>query len=307
MAAISIGDCVGTGFSLIRRRPASVVCWGLVYTAFTVCFFAIMAPFYINLFTQFATASAKSGVPPTPNVAGAMQMNGVTWLLELVLYFVLAVVNCAIFRAVLRPEDNRFAYLRIGLPELFSFLLMIGAAIAFGVGFVVVMIPIAIIAGIAMAAHAAALGIILGVVGGVAAVATAVYVALRFSLVGPMMVHDGQLRFSESWSLTKGHVGRLFLMVLCLVAIAMGVGIVLDIAVLALGMGFLSAAPGGLAGLPQTLQQHPAEVLQSLIPAFAIWALVSIPVTGCFFAIFAAPWAKAYQELAGPDVAATFS
>jgi hypothetical protein len=305
MAAIAIGDCVGEGFGLIRRRPFPVLCWGLIYTAPMAGFFAMMAPFYMRMFTQMA--AAKAGVPPTADVASMMQMQGAIWLFDILLYFVLAVINCAVFRSVLLPEDSRFAYLRIGAPELFVFVLMIGAAFAFGFGFVVVMIPIAVIAGIAMATHVAAVGIILGVVGAVVALVAAVYVALRLSLAGPMTVHDGQFRFSESWALTKGSVGSLFAIALCLVAIVFGVEVVLSIVVLILGVGVLSAMPDGLAGLPQALQQHPAEVLQSLTPAFVIAALASIPFSGCFLAVFAAPWAKAYQQLAGPDIAATFS
>jgi hypothetical protein len=305
MAAISIGDCVGEGFTLIRRHPISVLCWGLVQTALFVGGFALMAPLYGDLFARMA--SAKAGVPATPDIAGMMRMQGVGWLLNLINAFVGAVIYCAIFRAVLRPKENRFAYLRVSAAELFIFVLIIGAAIAFGIAFVVAMIPAAIVGGIAIAVHAAPLGILLAVVLGLAGLVAMIYVALRLSLVGPMTVHDRQLRLTEAWALTKGHVGSLFLMALCLFAILFGVEMVLGIVGLIAGAGALSAAPGGTAGLSEVIKQHPAELLQSLTPALVVGAIVAIPFFGGILAIGAAPWAKAYQELAGPDIAATFS
>ncbi len=44
MAMSSIGDALGEGFGLIRRRPLTVLAWGAVRTLFTAGVFSLMAP-----------------------------------------------------------------------------------------------------------------------------------------------------------------------------------------------------------------------------------------------------------------------
>jgi hypothetical protein len=82
---------------------------------------------------------------------------------------------------------------------------------------------------------------------------------------------------------------------------------VLGAIVLALGLGFMSQLAGGLGNLQAFFTRPPAEVIAALSPALVVMALLSIPVSGGLLAIVSAPWARAYRDLAPPNVAATFS
>ena len=306
MAAISIGDAIGEGFALIRRRPLAVLAWGAVRMVFTAGVFSLMAPVYLSLFSQLAER-AKSGITTPPDVASMMQLQGASWLLSLIGGFMAMVLYCAVFRAVLHPEQSRFAYLRVGAAELFMAVLAIVFYIAMFIVLFIIFIPVAIVIAISAAAHAPVVGAILVVVAVIAAVVALFWLIFRLCLAGPMIVQDGKFHLFDAWSLTRGHAGTLFLIALCVAVILLVLEAVVGAVALALGLGLLGQAAGGLRNLPTFFSQPPATILSSMAPALVIAALASIPISGAAMAIIGAPWARAYRDLAQPDLAATFS
>ena len=48
-----------------------------------------------------------------------------------------AVITCAVFRSVIRPEEGRFAYLRVGTTEFLYFIMVIGLGIGLGIGLLI--------------------------------------------------------------------------------------------------------------------------------------------------------------------------
>jgi hypothetical protein len=306
MAQINVGAAIGAGFGLIRRQPFSVLAWGLLPVLLQVGFFAALAPMYAAMLGQFSQASG--GAPPSPPTGQFLQFEGLGQLLNLVQVLVNAVIYCAIWRAVLKPQQSSFAYLRIGAPELLFALLTIGFAIAVGLGVLVAAIPALIIGGVVGAvSQSAGLGVGVGVVmlSAVALVA-AIFLGLRFAFVGPMMVLDGRFRFTESWAATKGHVGSLFLVALGIFGIMFVIEIVL-VGLLA-GVGFaILGSFGGLQAFGSALQQSPMDMLSKEWPVIAGLALLQVPILGCFLAIGGAPWARAYEDLQPPTHAEVFA
>lgn len=306
MSTISIGESIGEGFRLIGKRPVSVLVWGLARTALVAGMVSLLAPFYLTLFNQVA-AQAAGGPPKPPDLGPMMALQSASTLLSFVGTFVGAVLYCAVARSVLFPEKRAYAYMRVGAPELFLFLLIFGASIALVFGMIIAMLPIFLIAGIALAAHAPIVGVAAGVFGGMAVFALVLWVVCRFSLLGPMMVQDGKFHFGDAWALTRGHGGTLFLIGLLLFVILIIIESVIGVVVLALGFGFVGQAAGGLGDLQTFFKRPPAELLASLEPALIVIGVLSIPVNGAIYAIVAAPWARAYRDLAQPDLAATFA
>jgi hypothetical protein len=310
VADISVGDAVAEGFVLIGRTPLSVLAWGFVRTAFGVAVLAMLAPFFLQMFSVFAQAATQPGAGPPSfmTMPGYWQFQGLAQLVNLAQVFLSAILVCAVFRAVLHPERSSFAYMRVGAPELYLFVLTLGAIFAFVIGLLVLIIPIAIVAGILVLSHAGVALAILIPLAVLAGLLLLVYVALRFSLVGPMMVDDDQFHFIESWTLTRGRVGSLFLIALALLGILIAAEAVVGGLILAIGAGTLGAAAGGFQHLPEFFRQSPAMIVSKLAPLLAVIGLLAIPLTGCFLAIVGAPWARAYRDLKGsPAVATTFS
>jgi len=305
MGSVFIGDCLGEGLGLIRRRPVAVLTWGLIQTLVTSGAFTIMAPLYQAFFAQIASAGKTGGAPP--DIGAMMHFQSVSWLISIGNYAVAVVLYCAVFRSVLYPEQRRFAYLRLGAAEFFLFIVVIMALLGFGAAIFALFIPVFIVAGIGMVTHAAYLGVMLGIVGSLAAIAALIYLALRFSLVGPMTVQEGKFVLLESWRLTRGKVGSLFLLALCIVAILFVGEVIIGAVLILIGAGALSSAAGGLGNLAAFFRQPLAEILSGLAPFLVGLAVVWIPFSGCALALMGAPWARAYRDLVGPDLAATFS
>jgi hypothetical protein len=141
----------------------------------------------------------------------------------------------------------------------------------------------------------------------VAMIVALFYLLLRFSLVGPMMVDDGKFHLGESWTLTRGKVGSLFVIGLLLILILLLAEIVVLAVLIAVGSVGLGAAAGGLSHLDVFFQQPPQAMLSKLAPLLVVFAVLWVPLVGCAAAIMGAPWARAYRDLTHGDVAATFT
>jgi hypothetical protein len=308
MSELSIGDAVGAGFQLIRRRPFEVLAWGLAGLATAVATFGVFGSYYASVLGALVRGGGVVNPMASPEgLASFQRMQGSSFLLSLFSAFVDCVVYCAVFRAIIHPEQRRFAYLRIGAPEVFAMVLVIAGYVALVVVlFMTILIIGAVVAGF-MAAHAVAVGVIVGVLGGLALVAGLAYALLRLSLIVPMMVSDGKFHFADAWRLTSRHVGALLVVSIAIFAVLLGAQIVIGLIMLSLGLGYMSSAVGGLSHLRAFFLRSPAEMLASAAPLLVIFGVMSIPLTGCTFAIVGAPWARAFRDLAGPDLAAAFS
>ncbi len=305
MARIAIDAALGSGFRLIRRQPGAVLLWGLVCLALGVAHVGLLGPFYMGLFSQIA-ADARLGADTSPQAMNAlmprmMAMQGWSWLLSLAGLFVGAILYCATFRAILHPEQKRFGYLRVGATELLLFVLWIAAYIAFAVAAVVVALVVALLVVALIAMHAAAVGVIVGVLAAVAASIAVVWIALRFSMVGPMMVSDGKFHLFEAWTLTRGHTATLFILAICLVAILVVAELVIVGILIAAGIMAMAIASGGWAQLSKFFDRSPSAVVEGIAPVLMLIAVILTPLMGCYFAIVGAPWARAYLDLTAPE------
>ena len=305
---ISIGGAVGEGFGLIRDKPLTVLAWGLAQGGFMVLFSAILLAVYAP-FIAMAVRQTPGAAPDPAMLQTMMQRQSLIYLFDLVSLMFSAVTYCAVWRAVLKPDQGRFAYLRIGASELYLALMILVASFAFGIGMVVAMIPIAIVAAILVGTHQIAAAVIFGVIAGIAAVCGLVYVMLRVSLVGPMTVDEGQLRVSESWALTRGKVVNLLAVALVLLVVMIALEIVIGLLMVVIGIGGLAAIAGGLRNVPTLFQSlPPMGIVSKLAPLLAALVLLWIPLSGAILAILGAPWARVYLDLKPPrDIASTFT
>jgi len=304
MAEIAVGGAVNEGFSLIRRHPGSVLLWGLARMALAVVAIALYAPVYFSIFQAVRAGATPASFQGNPQIMAAQSLG---YLINILQLGVSAVVSCAVFRAVLHPDRSQFAYLRVGATEFFVAVLLLGAGFVVGFGLIFVVLIAAIVIALLAVMHLVWAAVIVGIAAAIAALVALIYLGLRFSMVGPMIVEDGKFHLGESWALTKGHVGSLFMIGLLLVVVAFLSEIVLIIVLVAVGAGALTAIAGGLNNIPVLFQEPPQVLFSRLGPVLAIAAVIWIPFVGCISAIMAAPWARAYRDLQPPDLAATFA
>ena len=304
MADISIGSAVGAGFQLIARKPLTVMVWGLVRILFAVAVLALFAPVFMGIFAD-AMQSAKAGAQPSQAevaqlMSRMMVMQGASLLLQIGGLLVSAILYCATSRAVVHPERSAVAYLRLGAPEFFVAVLSFAAGIVAVFAILICMVPLAIVIAILASQHLySAMAVVIGL-GVVVLLVALIYVLLRFAFVVPMMVDDGQFHLFDAWALTRRHVGSLFVVGLCLVGIALAAELVVGAFLIALGVAALGVAAGGLGNLQAFAALGPAVMLTRLAPWLIVYAVLAVPLQGCATAIFGAPWARAYRDVAPP-------
>jgi hypothetical protein len=204
--------------------------------------YSFYAPYIVALQTHTAPVAPTAALTPQ-----FLQMEVGLQLLNLVQLFVSAIVNCAVFRAVLHPERSRFAYLRLGIAELLVVVLIFLAGIAFFVLMLLVMIPLGFVLGVAMvASHGdpTTLAVILPITV-LVVLFVGLFVVLRFAVAAPMIVDDGKFHLFDAWIVTRGHFWSLFAITISLLLIGLLAEIVILILLVAIGLAGVGAIAGG--------------------------------------------------------------
>ena len=128
-----------------------------------------------------------------------------------------------------------------------------------------------------------------------------------------MTVQDGKFHLVDAWRLTRGHAGALLVIGLCIMVMAIVIEAVIGAAISwrsAAELCWDSRTPcAASSALPQAFFAPPiaGHSSSNIWPILVVAGLVTIPLNGGVLAIIGAPWARAYRDLAQPDVAATFS
>ncbi|KQZ25727.1 hypothetical protein [Caulobacter sp. Root1472] len=310
MARFSATGAAAAGFGVIGRAPLAVLAWGLVILVTLVgpmvALMWTLAPQFIEMIkTMPAPASSPSAADESAMMARMMQLQGSMMGVNVISWvggaLVKGVVAGAVFRAVLQPDQKRWAYLRLGMPELWLGLVTLVQGVLFMMAYFAVVF-IGLILGLILFLVGSAAGDAGKLVAGLlialvilAGIAVLVWGLLRLSMAGPMSFVENKFLLFESWRFTRGQNGRLLGMAALLLLILIGLELVLY-AVLGL------AAFGSWAGIKATVESLQGQPPQAWLHAF--WGIAAIgTVVLSFLGAFAmalvyAPWAKAYQELA---------
>lgn len=309
MATFSISDAVGAGFDVIRRRPLSILAWGLAYFVLAVLpTFGLMALVGEDFVEVFRRAVSDPG--SKPDLETLMRLNGTMTIYQPVAFLTAiaarAALTTAVFRAVLEPEKRGFFYLRLGMDELWQALVYLCFCVLF---FIAAML--AIMAGAALGAMFWFLGALapepwsgviqaFGIVAVVlAALVALVWVALRLSLAAPMSFADRTFRFFESWSYTRGQGWRLFGLAILVGIVTLIIELVIAAVFWAALLGFGFSAGFDPEQIRAFFEQPPEALVAALAVPVVLIAVVGSLLTGALYAIVTAPWAVAYRQLGG--------
>jgi len=195
---VTVGSIVSGTFRFVGDNLRSVLVWSGLLILFSLASAALMQPFYAQQLAQ-----AQTGAPPMPSFG----MFGLVFPLVLVVF---TVQFAAVFRAVLFPEQGRFAYLRLGMDEVrllgTTLVLTIGGALAMAICFAV----IGIVAGVlSVAAGAGAVAALTGLFG-LAFLCAAIFFWVRLSLAGPLTILERKIAIGPAWRASRGNFWRLF-------------------------------------------------------------------------------------------------
>lgn len=252
---LTAGTIINGGLRLVRERPVSVAIWGLVYLGATIVGGLLLVLPLLRM--RMEPMQGGQFVPPDP-----MAMMGSIYLFDFGILVLLVVLVAAGLRAVLRPEDGGFAFIRLGMDEvrlvglaLLFFIAMIAIAVVFGI-----LLAIFIGAGVAMApgapdASAAPFGQIpaSAVVLMLFFYAGIVWLQVRLAPSVALTMIRERIAIGEAWRLTRGHFWPMFggFLVLGLMLMLGYLALLLLIVAPFFGEIARGFGPGGMAALQQ--------------------------------------------------------
>lgn len=314
MADFSFAQAMGAGFKILARRPLAALVWAVVYLLLVagpgLAASAWMLPQTIAVLREAAphAQNALSGpAAPVPEQALALRSNLIVlelllWLMQLVVH---SVLMGAIFRAVLSPDEKRWAFLRLSRQELWLGLTNLVFTVVAVIMMLTLFIPLRIGLNVGMAAARSGhvpgpaslpMLLVIAFVG----LAVIVWLLLRLCLALPMAFATRRFALYESWGLTRGHVLKIFAVVLVLAVIIW----VFEFVTLGAGGTYMVHQLLGGSNAPQTVKGSLSTVLQHLAPAFIGAVVLGAPVAMIVYTLVMAPIASIYQQLTGGGDAA---
>jgi hypothetical protein len=299
VAEFSASDAAFTGFRVVAERPWAVGIWALLQFVISLGVSLFVAFSAGPAFTKLANLGLQSpGQDPTV-VLDLFRQVAPTYVVLLVSGLVLnAVLYAAMNRAVLRPQENRFGYLRLASDELrqlglFAIFLGLGI-IAYAIVIVVMAVVVVVVAlvggGSDGAGFALALAIALPVI-----ICGAVYLAVRLSLASPLTFDTRRIDPMAAWRLTRGR----FWPLLGTYFIAFALSIVVVVLTFAIAAAVVAVIGGGIGALGPAFKSDMGTVAEVVTPTRLAYLAVTATGQALIWPVTMTPPAAIYRALTG--------
>lgn len=291
--AFSATDAAFEGFRVVRRHPMALIFWAVFYAVMMIAALALVGGSIIGLMNaaqSLETSGASSPEAFMPVLASYMAILAVVLPVSLIAS---TMIYAAVSRAVLRPSEGAFGFLRLGMDEVRVLVVSIVLFLVFMVMSVVVFGALGVVIGLTAAADMPALWLLV-VLLGFAGIGLFIWLAVRLSLAVPITMAERRIAIFDSFAFTKGKFWPLLGMAL----LAGVMSIVVSL------LGSLVAMPlqlvaGGLDGLSQLEGESLPVILQAAWPAIAVWIVVNAVMYALQVAVVYAPFSAAYRDIKG--------
>ncbi len=287
-------DAAFEGFRIVRRHPQTVLFWALLYLLFFAVFFAVFGSTLAGVMAN-AKALESAGEPSMAELQGLgssyMVMLGLAFPLALVLG---GVLNAAVARAVLRPSEKRFGYMRLGGDELRVIVVSVVLGILMGLASLVAFTAVGMVAGFGTASGQSWMWLV-AVLLGLAACALLIWLAVRLSLAIPITFAERRIALFDSFALTKGRTLPLLGMAIIVIIMTLLVGLLSSI----IAMPVTVMSGGGIEALAAYEGQSTTAILQQMGPMIAVWVVLNALFSSLQLAVMHAPFSAAYRDIKG--------
>jgi hypothetical protein len=273
------------GVRMTRRKPLVVLAWAACYFAMLVVLGLLVAfAFGGSVRADLALLQRTNDLREWVSIVARRQGT----LLPLIALAVAlqSVITVAIMRAVVRPEERRHAYMRIGKEEARQFVV---ALVGWGVALVVTALPSTVL--VLVGAGLISLGAVetnrwVEVLGTIAVAGLSIWFGIRLSLLSIATFAEGKLDLRRTWALTDRHFWHLLGMYALAFVLTFLVGVAQTVVA-----GLILALSGGVSNLVMAALSGLANLL--LAPFFFTIQMVILT---------AAP-ARAYHDLHASELA----
>lgn len=304
MKAFSIPQVAFSGYRLLLARPGAALAWfvfQLIVSFGTLALTVAMAGPQLTALQEMRASGAPADPATTMALSGQIMGFG---LASFALSLVVAVITLgAVSRAVLRPGDSRFGYLRFGADEfrllavivVLGILLYVAYFVAFGPAMAVLFAvggpqraALALQGASTLPANAIGFAILAALPGTI----LMIFLSVKLALAPAHTVAEGAIHFFGSWRLTKGVFWR------SLAAYALSTVPVLIVAVVVFGLAVV-VRPGGLeGGLQAALQPDVSSMAAAFRPLQVLVYVLHAVLGTLVMAGLYAPPAAIYAAIA---------
>lgn len=289
MSKFSASDAAFSGFRLVRENLKTVGVWAGAMTVLSIISNVLAIVFFGPQLEAFLSYTAENNTPDLTEMARLLSDLAPLMLWSLPYSLLLnGVIFGAVNRLVLRHEDSRFAYLRIGAAELRQAAVwLLFCLVLMGVLFL-----------------GSALGGFLGALGGptgaflallciVGAIGAMVWLAVRLSFASSVTFDEGKITLFRAMPKTEG----LFwpLLGAYLLAAVMSVIVVLLIWTIVSAVGLI--ASGDFAATGKMMRADTSSLQAYFTPAGIVQALFSGLISVLTTLIVFGPAPTIYREL----------
>ncbi len=290
MKAFKASDAALEGFRITQENPWAFARW--VAVSFGVSILGALVS--VSMPAEVRDALATINADDTPSLTKLLDA-----LLALapILVFGLAVqcmMAAAVYRLILRHDDARFGYLRLGADELRLMLL----TVIYVLLFIVFMVLITLGAALVMAVVSflgQSVAIFVGAVAELFLIGLLVFVFIRLSLAPVATFAEKRLAIFESWSLTRGHFWRLFGSYVLAIACVVVLGFLALVIFTAVAGAFVLASGRPMTDLAIVFKPDESSIRAYFTPALVAYMFVGSVFSALYYAVIAAPGAVAYQ------------
>jgi hypothetical protein len=298
---VSAGSIIEGAFRLIRERPMAVAIWGLLYMLSAVGMTFVMRP--------VIAMQAAAMTNPQLAVANMPAMFGRLFLMEFAILVLFVVLMTAAQRAVLRPGEQGFAYLRIGMDELRMLALALILIVLFYVGFIVVAVVLALVVGGVAAAAGGFAAVPIGIVAVLLLLGALVWLEVRLSLAFPLTLLRRKIVIGESWRITRGRFWTLFAAYFAIFLIVATLSVVVGLAATGSYIADMIRNAGNPEAMQQVAQAQMARQFGSITLLTVIGWILSAIVGAVSIALGGGAVATAVRELVADeeDIGETFA
>lgn len=298
-----------TGFDVVRRRPVLLLWWGLFHLLYigltSVLAVGLAGPALTQLAALQGLHPANDPAVQAQALASMRQLLPLYGLMLPVMLVFYSMLYTAMNRAVLRPKDDRFGYLRLGRDELRQFGLFLWAIVV-GVGvYIVTVVGVLILTfiGVALAAlfskGAAAPGVghvLVAAVIVLLTVAAWIYLTVRLSLASAMTFETRKIRLLASWPLTEGRFWPMlgaYLLAACLSLVVLLLGLVVMLCICVV-------AAGGVDAFRFIFRPDMSALAVYLTPARILYFVLTAFLYALVWPVMLTPRAAIYRSVTAP-------
>lgn len=306
MKAFSIPQVAFSGYRLLLARPGAALAWfifQLIVSFGTLALTVALAGPQLTALQEMRASGGPADPATTMALTGQIMVFG---LVSFVLSLLVTVIALgAVSRAVLRPGESRFGYLRFGADEfrLLAVIVVLGILlyIAYFLAFGPAMGALFAVGGPQRAALAMQGGaslpanaIVIAALAALPGTILMIFLSVKLALAPAETVAERAIRFFGSWRLTKGVFWR------SLAAYALSAVPVLIVAVVVFGLA-VAVRPGGLeGGLQAALQPDVSSMAGAFSPlqvfVYVLHAVLGVLVMAGLYAPPAAIYAAIAQR-----------